>query len=209
MNLDGLSLVQAEAVITKAIEKYYVSPDIAVTVAQFRAEPVSVIGAIGMPGVHEAQGRTTLLEMLSSAGGVRADAGPVVKITRQQSFGPIPLANARDAGGGTTVAEVDLRSLIEARNPAESISVQPYGSRSQFPTPKVVYIVGNVKKSGKIPLGGRTSISALEVLSMAEGLDLKAALSHARIMRPDSTAPTAERKRDSGQSCQDYEWQES
>jgi polysaccharide biosynthesis/export protein len=193
VDLNGLSLVQAEAAITKAVEKYYRDPDIAVTVGQFRTEPVSVIGAVGIPGVHEARGRTTLLEMLSSAGGVRADAGPVVKITRQQSSGPIPLANARDAGGGTTVAEVDLRSLIEARNPTENILVEPYDVIA-VPNAEVIYVVGNVKKSGRIPLGGRTSMSALEALSVAEGLDQKAAPSHARIMRADGATPTAERK---------------
>lgn len=191
--LSGLSLVQAEGAITKALEKYYFDPDIAVTVAEFRAQPVSVIGAVGIPGVHEARGRKTLLEMLSSAGGIRGDAGPVVKITRQRSYGPIPLANARDAGGDTEVAEVDLKSLIEARNPAENIFVQPYDVIA-VPSAEMVYVLGDVKKSGRIPLGGRSSISALEALSLAEGLDVKAAPSRARIMRPSDTAPTAQRK---------------
>jgi polysaccharide export outer membrane protein len=192
VDLNGLSLVQAEAAITKAIEKYYFNPDIAVTVAEFRAQPVSVMGAVGTPGVHEARGRVTLLEVLSSAGGVRGDAGPVVKITRQQRYGPIPLANAREAAGDTMVAEVDLKSLIEARNPAENIFVRPYDVIA-VPGAEMVYVVGNVKRSGRIPLGGRSSISALEALSMAEGLDLKAAPSRARIMRPSGTTPTAGR----------------
>jgi len=191
--LKDLSLVQAESAITKALDKYYVDPDIAITVAEFRAQPVSVIGAVGNPGVHEARGRKTLLEMLSSAGGIRGDAGPVVKITRQRSYGPIPLPNARDAGGNTMVAEVDLKSLIDARNPSENIFVEPYDVIA-VPGADVVYVVGNVKKSGRIPLGGRSNISALETISLAEGLDPKAAPSRARIMRPSDGSPTAERK---------------
>jgi polysaccharide export outer membrane protein len=191
--LNNLSLAQAEGAITKAIEKYYVTPDIAVAVSDFRAQPVSVIGAVGIPGVHEARGRKTLLEMLSSAGGIRGDAGPVVKITRQRAYGPIPLANARDSGGNTMVAEVDLKSLIGARNPSENIYVQPYDVIA-VPIAEVVYVVGNVKKSGTIPLGGRSSISALEALSMAEGLDVKASPGKSRIMRPDKDSPMAERK---------------
>jgi len=190
--LKDLSLVQAESAITKAVEKYYVDPDIAVTVVEFRAQPVSVIGAVGNPGVHEARGRKTLLEMLSSAGGIRGDAGPVVKITRQRRYGPIPLANARDAGGDTMVAEVDLKGLIDARDPSDNIFVEPYDVIA-VPGAEVVYVVGNVKKSGRIPLGGRSSISALETLSLAEGLDAKAAPSRARIMRPSEASPTAGR----------------
>jgi len=193
VSLNGLSLVQAEVTITKALEKYYFDPDIAVTVSEFRAQPVSVIGAVGTPGVHEARGQKTLLEMLSSAGGIRGDAGPLVKITRQRSYGPIPLAGARDAGGDTMVAEVDLKSLIDARNPSENIFVQP-NDVIAVPRAEMVYVVGNVKKSGGISLSGRASISVLEALSLAEGLDLKAAPSRARILRPSDTAPTAGRK---------------
>lgn len=193
IRLTGLSIVQAEAAITKAIEKYYFDPDIAVTVADFRSEPVSVIGSVGTPGVHEARGRKTLLEMLSLAGGVRPDAGPVVKITRQRAYGPIPLANARDAGGDTMVAEVDLKSLVEARNPVENIFVQPYDVIA-VPRAEMIYVVGNVKRAGGIPLGGRSSISALEVLSLAEGLDVKAAPTRARILRSSDATANAGRQ---------------
>jgi len=41
--------------------------------------PLSIIGAVGAPGVHQVRGQMTLLEVLSSAGGVRTDAGPVVR----------------------------------------------------------------------------------------------------------------------------------
>jgi polysaccharide export outer membrane protein len=193
VRLMGLSIAQAEGAITKVIEKYYFDPDIAVTVAEFRSEPVSVIGAVGTPGVHEARGRKTLLEMLSSAGGVRADAGPVVKIMRLRSYGPIPLPNAREAGGDTMVAEVDLKSLVDARNPVENILVQPYDVIA-VPRAETIFVVGNVKKSGAIPLGGRSSLSTLEALSLAEGLDLKAAPSRARILRPSDVAPNTARK---------------
>src|SRR5271165_5511125 len=82
VHLAGLTIEQAEAALSKAVGKYYVDPDIAVTVVEFHSEPVSVIGAVGNPGVHEARGHKTLVEMLSLAGGVRADAGPTVTITR-------------------------------------------------------------------------------------------------------------------------------
>jgi len=191
VNLAGSSLEQAESAISKAAEKYYVTPDIGVAVAQFRAQPVSVIGAVGIPGVHEARGQKRLLEVLSSAGGIRGDAGPIVKITRLRAYGPIPLANAKDAGGDTYVAEVDLKSLIDAHDPTENIYVQPYDVIA-VPSAESVYVIGNVKRSGKIPLGGRSTISALETLSLAEGLDPKAAPSRARIMR--ETGPTTDRQ---------------
>jgi polysaccharide export outer membrane protein len=117
----------------------------------------------------------------------------VVKITRQRRYGPISLPTAREAGGDTMVADVDLKSLVEARNPAENIFVEPYDVIA-VPRAELIYVVGNVKKSGGIALGGRSTISALEALSLAEGLDLKAAPSRARILRPAVGAPNAGRK---------------
>jgi len=190
--LSGLTVRQAEAEVTKALGKYYTDPDIAISVAEFHSEAVSIIGAVGNPGVHEAHGRKTLLEMLSLAGGIRPDAGPLVKITRQAEAGPIPLPGAHEATGGTMVAEVDLKSLLAAQNPEDNIYVRRNDVIS-VPRAEMVYVVGNVKKAGGIPLGGRFNISALEALSMAEGLDLRASPKHARILRPSDQKRDASR----------------
>jgi polysaccharide export outer membrane protein len=62
------------------------------------------------------------------------------------------------------------------------------------PRAETIFVVGNVKKSGAIPLGGRSSLSTLEALSLAEGLDLKAAPSRARILRLSDVVPNTARK---------------
>ena len=45
-------------------------------------------------------------------------------------------------------------------------------------------MVGNVKKAGGFALGGKPSLSVLQALALAEGLDPRAAGSRARILRP-------------------------
>jgi polysaccharide export outer membrane protein len=182
VHLAGLDVQQAEAAIVKAVSRYYVNPDIAVTVLEFHSEPVSVIGAVGNPGVYEARGHKTLVDILSLAGGVKPDAGPVLTITRQDQYGPLPLPGARQTLSHTTVADVDVKSLLSAREPADNIFVQPFDSIS-IPRAEMVYVLGNVKKAGGISLGGRNSISVLESVALAEGLDPKAAPAHARILR--------------------------
>src|SRR5437762_14235003 len=97
---------------------YVVGPDEAVAVTEFRSQPGSVIGAVGRSGVHQLDGRKTLVEVLSMAGGLSEDAGPSVTITRRLEWGRIPLADAaEDATGGFSVAQIDVKSLLEARNP--------------------------------------------------------------------------------------------
>jgi len=182
VHLAGMTVKEAEDALTKAASKYYVNPDIAINVVEFHSEPVSVIGSVGNPGVHDARGHKTLLEVLSLAGGVKPDAGPILTITRLDDYGPLPLPGARRTASHSIVADVDLKSLLAAKDPSQNIFVQPFDVIS-IPHAEMVYVVGNVKKAGGISLGGRESISALEALSMAEGWDPRAAPSHAHILR--------------------------
>jgi polysaccharide export outer membrane protein len=131
----------------------------------------------------------TLLEVLSSAGGVRTDAGPVVKITREKEFGPIPYETARQSASGASVADINLRSLMDERNPTENLLVKPHDVIS-VPLAELVYVVGNVKHAGGFALGGKPNLSVLQALSLAEGLDARAAPKNARILRRSATGET-------------------
>ena len=72
--------------LTTALKRYYREPDIAISVTSLHVESISVLGAVGTPGVIDLKGPTTLLEALSSAGGVRGDAGRVAIVTRQGAW---------------------------------------------------------------------------------------------------------------------------
>jgi polysaccharide export outer membrane protein len=193
----GLTIHDAEKQIAKQLEAFYFEPDVVLSVRVFRSQPVSVIGAVGTPGVHDVRGRRTLMEVLSQAGGLRADAGKTVKITRQNSQGALPIAGAQPSSGNTTVAEVSISSLVAADNPLENILVLP-NDVITVPKASMVYVVGEVKHAGGFSLGGRDSMSALQALALAEGMSLQAAPSHARILRMQGTnlgdRGTADRK---------------
>ncbi|HLK62893.1 MAG TPA: polysaccharide biosynthesis/export family protein [Bryobacteraceae bacterium] len=191
VKVSGLDVTALEASLRDLLRKYYIDPQVTVTVSEFRSQPVSVVGAVANPGVQQLQGRKTLLEIISMAGGTKPDAGPVVKITRELQWGRIPLASAHDDGSGKfSVAEVRLSGLIESRNPEENILIRPNDVIS-IPQSPLIYVLGEVKKSGGFVMGSRTSMTVLEALSMAEGLQVRAAPGKARILR--STGET-ERK---------------
>src|SRR6266446_9879738 len=127
IHLAGLTVQQTEQELNRVLSKYIRKPQIVVGVAEVRSQPVSILGAVNSPGVHQVQGRKTLLEMLSLAGGIRTDAGYRVRITRQLDSGCIPLPNATlDASGQFSVAEVNLKDIIEAKNPQENILILPH-----------------------------------------------------------------------------------
>ena len=75
IRLADLTAQEAEELLLSKLKEFYLRPDLELEISALHAEPVSVIGAVANPGVHEMKGRTTLLDALSLAGGARADAG--------------------------------------------------------------------------------------------------------------------------------------
>jgi polysaccharide biosynthesis/export protein len=179
----GLTIEQFEADLTGRLKRFYKDPQISVSVSDFRSQPVSIVGAVANPSVHQLQGSKTVLEILSLVGGVRSDAGPVLKITRRMEWGPIPVEGAHvDETGEFSIAELNLRDLLDAKRPSENILVRPLDVIS-IPASAIVYVIGEVKKSGGFVLGPRSSLSVLEAVSLAEGFQPKASPRNAKILR--------------------------
>jgi polysaccharide export outer membrane protein len=179
----GLTVDQLEALVVSRLLKYAKRPQVTISVTEFRSQPVSVVGAVNKPGIHQVQGRKTLIEMLSLAEGLRNDAGNTIKLTRQITWGAIPLPDVMvNEAAGFSVAEITVNSIMEARNPEQNIPIMPNDIIS-VPRAALVYVVGNVKRSGGFVLGEKKGVSTLQALALAEGLDRAAAPEHAKIFR--------------------------
>lgn len=183
VHVAGLTVQQTEQELDRVLSKYIRHPQVVVNVAEVRSQPVSVLGAVNSPGVHQVQGHKTVLEMLAMAGGIRQDAGYSIRITRQVEWGCIPLPGAQlDASGKFSVAEVNLRKIMDAKTPEENIQIFPHDVIS-VPKAEMVYVIGEVHRSGGFVLGEHRSISVLQALSLAEGLNTGADPRHAKILR--------------------------
>ncbi|MBV9268324.1 MAG: polysaccharide biosynthesis/export family protein [Acidobacteriaceae bacterium] len=179
----GLTVDKLQTQIMAQLKGNLRNPTVAVFIAEFGSQPVSVLGAVTSPGVRQIRGRKTLFEVLSEAGGLRNDAGNTIKITRRKEWGPIPLPNATaDTSGDFTIAEISARSVVQASNPQENILVRPHDVIS-VPQAEMIYVIGAVKRSGGFVLNERDHISVLQALSMAQGLERTAASSQAKILR--------------------------
>jgi polysaccharide biosynthesis/export protein len=142
-----------------------------------------VLRAVNLPGVHQVSGHKTLLEMISLAGGVRADAGYSIRITRQVEWGCLPLPGATmDASGRFSVAQVSLQDIMEAKVPEENIQILPHDVIT-VPKAELIYVTGAVKKSGGFILGEKQNMSVIQAISMAEGLGTAPDTKHAKILR--------------------------
>lgn len=179
----GHTVQQLEAELIQRLKAEVINPKVTVFISEYQSQPVSVLGAVNKPGVYQVQGRKTLLEVLSEANGLRNDAGNSIKITRQKEYGTIPLASAKeDVSGAFTVAEVSVKSLMDAKNPADNILIRPNDTVS-VPRAELVYVVGAVRRPGGFVLTEKETISALQAISLAEGLESVSAPNCARILR--------------------------
>jgi polysaccharide export outer membrane protein len=179
----GLTVHQVESEVAGKLRVYIREPQVTVFLSEMRSQPVSVLGAVNAPGVHQLQGHKTLIEMLSMAGGLRQDAGYRIKITRHIEWGTIPVKNAAtDPTGQFSVAEVSLKGLMEASSPGDNVAIFP-NDVITVPVAEMIYVIGDVKKSGGFVLGERNHVTVLQALAMAEGLDQAAKASEARILR--------------------------
>jgi polysaccharide export outer membrane protein len=179
----GLSVAELEAEITSRLKEFQLSPRVSVGIHEFKSQPVSVIGAVATPGVHYLEGNRTLVEALSAAGGLRQDAGNTVKISRRVAQGQIPLQNAvLDASGEVSVAEVKIATIMDASHPTDNIFVKSHDVIS-VPKAALVYVIGEVERSGGFPLTEHESMSVLEAVSLAGGLKQMALARRAKILR--------------------------
>jgi polysaccharide export outer membrane protein len=187
----GLTVENFQAELVTAYKKYFKDPQVTVQVNDFRSQPVSVAGNVGTPGVVQLRGNRNLMEVLGQAGGLRADAGDTVLITRSLNEGALPVAGAfTDPTGKYSVAHIDIRSVMSGKDPEGNILIKPHDVIT-VPRARMIYVLGNVSRPGGYVLTENETMSLTQAIALAGGWDHSASLGGARILRADG-GPTRE-----------------
>lgn len=197
LKAEGLTPEKFQKVLTDALKTQFRDPQISFTSIDVKSKPVSILGAVNHPGVQQADGVRTLLEMISLAGGLRPDAGPIIKVTRDSAddASTFPAGIRPILTEGHLTAELTVASLFSGENPAENIAILP-GDVITVPKQKLVYVVGDVRRAGGFPIGETDDFTVLKALSMAEGLDSFADTAHTRILRAGANGRRTEEEID-------------
>src|SRR6185503_9136281 len=138
MTVNGLTTVQLEDRLRGSLsEKYVQDPQVSVFVKEFGGKKVSVIGAVGKPGVYAMLGPRTLLQILSEAGGLGKEAGSHLFVIRSSP------------SGATEALPVNVENLLVSRDPALNLPVQA-GDVISVPIDRPIYLYmdGAVKTPG-------------------------------------------------------------
>jgi polysaccharide export outer membrane protein len=153
-------------------ERYVKDPQVSVFVKEHGSKKVSVIGAVGRPGVYEMLGPRVLLQVLAQAGGLNEEAAAELYVIR-----------TRPDGGSERLA-VNVDDLITSRNPDSNLEILPDDvitvplDRLQF-----IYVDGAVKSPGRIEQPSRRPITLLQAISKAGGASSRANLKKVKILR--------------------------
>ncbi len=209
----GLTPRELESVLQGLLRRSYMKdPHVGVFIQELQSHPVSVVGAVKMPGVFQIRGTKTVIEVLSMAQGLADDAGDTVLIMHGAGYAELASLNSPDDaraevspvpfphGGGTLakndasqaaapektagIDEINLKKLLESADSALNAPVRP-GDIVKVTRAGIVYVVGEVQKPGGFVLQNNESISVLQALALAQGATHTSATSRARIIRTD------------------------
>lgn len=150
----GMSPVALEQSLRKRYDEFVHDPQVGVQVKEYRGQQISVIGAVGKPGMYQLTGPRTLTDLLSLAGGISEKAGGQVHIYRQ---GP----------EGRQTYVVDLLAL--ANNPGLVNMPVQAGDVLNVPLAGTFFVDGAVKKPGSFPLSRPYTLT--QALAVAGGTD--------------------------------------
>ena len=141
-------------------EQILVRPVVSVSVAEYRSLPVSVLGAVRHPVTFQAAGGVSLLDALTRADGLSADAGSEILISYPAQT---------EAADAVLIRRIPVRKLIDDADPALNVRLRG-GEEIRVPPAGRVYVIGNVKKTGVFPIEDSNDTTVLKVIAQSEGL---------------------------------------
>ena len=175
LKVKGLSVAEVSRLITQKLGAgYIVNPQVTVVMEEYRSRKASILGKVNEPALYELKGRTTLLEFISTAGGLALDAGQFAYVTREEP-------ESKDSiDGRQEIIRIDLKKLVEEGDMTQNILIQD-GDSVFIAKMQKIYVTGEVKSTGAYPY--EEGLTVIKALTNAGGLTDMASATRIRIIR--------------------------
>ncbi len=176
IEVTGISSFDLEKKIARLLEDgYIIKPQVSVFIEEYKSKKVTVLGEVGKPGLVILRGESTLLQVISDAGGITVNAGEALTIQRKNKQAPADKADKQDI-----LLTVSLKKLFEEGDVTANVAVID-GDSIYVPRAPFVYVNGEVRSPGayKITKG----LTVLKSITLAGGFTVKSSERRTKIIR--------------------------
>jgi polysaccharide biosynthesis/export protein len=185
---------------------YLKDPRVSVSVKEFNSRSFFIQGSVRSPGVFQIEGRPSMLELLTLAGGLTDTHGANAYIIRrikapeQKDSEPVATtAVAATSAGGVPESEpeetpkyelksANINGLLKGRFD-QDVLLEP-GDIINIPPSDVFFVAGEVNAPGSFALKDGTTLR--QAISLAQGTKFQAALGNGIIFRENSSGKREE-----------------
>lgn len=174
-------------------------PDVLVSVKSSPSSSIAVTGSVGKPGMYPVFGPTTIVAIVSRAGGLSPDAASTAIVMR----GPEDM-NELKANGVTAapshpfqparIVKVPIRHVLDTGDEIQDLIVYP-GDEVDVPRAGIVYVVGAVNRAGGFALTGEENeLTVLQAVALAGNVTRTALLKKSVIIRQNPKLPAGRKQ---------------
>ncbi len=149
---------------------YIVNPQVNVFIKEFRSKKATILGQVNNPGIYNLRESTSLLELISQAGGLTKLAGTVAIIKTEES----------STSKNGNVHTIDLKKLIEKGHTNLNLQINE-GNSIYIPKQDVFYVTGEVKKPDVYFY--KEGPTVIKAVTMAGGFTARASKNSVKIIR--------------------------
>jgi polysaccharide biosynthesis/export protein len=154
--VQGLTAEQAATAMERFLRDRDIlkNPHVTVLVLEYATQGITLLGEVKQPGVYPLEGKHSVIDFISMAGGLTPTASKVVSIShRAPPWDTVSINLAKENGGS-------LENDVE---------VQP-GDRVVALRAGVVYVIGDVGKPGGYVVDGN-GVTVVQALALAQGMN--------------------------------------
>ena len=195
--------------------EYLRNPKVTVKVKEYNSRSFFIQGSVRSPNVYQIEGKPSLLELITLAGGLAENHGSTAFVIRKLNSTappppqPISTSVSRVADPATTDAGADAAGENGPRYELKSVNINQLlkghfeqdmflepGDIINIPPSDVFFVAGEVNTPGSYPLKDGTTLR--QAISLAQGTKFNAALDRGIIFREGAGGKREEIKFDIG-----------
>jgi polysaccharide export outer membrane protein len=183
-----LSVFQIEQLLVKKLaDGYIVSPQVSISVTEYRNQKVFLFGEVMRPGTYVLKYRSHLLELISEAGGFTDKRGSTCVIVRPEAGEEKELPTSLQDAKKSEIIQVDIDTLISGTAQTPPFYLMP-GDSVYVGEAEKVFVTGEVRSPGS--LKWEKGLTVRQAISMAGGGTSRASVNRVQIIRSENGKET-------------------